>query len=241
MAAVNDERTPMTLKRLATRRTLVIGAVALAVVVGCGAAIAATKAVVDPEAEREAFQAAVAEKLGVTTAELENAYQEAALEQLDAAVEAGRLTKEQADAIRDRIESGDVFGPHLFFGDHPHGGPGLHGPPLDGAADYLGLTETELHEQLRAGKSLAEIAKAEGKSVDGLKDALLADAKERLDQVVEDGRLTAAQRDEMLERLESKIDDLVNGTPPADRGHPFGQRFGGPPMGHMDAAFPPDA
>jgi len=27
----------------------------------------------------------------------------------------------------------------------------------------------------------------------------------------------------------------------ADGGRPFGHRFGGPPMGHMDAALPPDA
>jgi hypothetical protein len=228
----------MILKRLATRRTLAIGAVALAVVVGCGAAIAATKAVVDPEAEREAFQAAVAEKLGVTEAELENAYKEATVERLDAAVAAGRITEEQAEAMRERIESGDVFGPHIFGFGHHLRGPGHH---LEGAAAYLGLTESELHEQLRAGKSLAEIAEAEGKSLAGLKDAMLADAKEKLDQAVEDGKLTAAQRDAMLDRLESSIDDLVNGTPPADRGHPFGHRFGGPPMGDMDAAFPPDA
>ena len=228
----------MTLRRFATKRTLAVGAAILAVVVGCGAAIAATKAVVDPGADREAFQAAVAEKLGVTTAELETAYEEVALEQLDAAVEAGRITEEQADAIRERIESGDGLGP-LGFG--PFGGIHVHGPGhhLEGAADYLGLTEAELHEQLRAGKSLAEIAAAEGKSVDGLKASMVASAKEELDQAVEDGRLQAAQRDEMLERLGSKIDDIVNGTP--NRGFRFGHRFGGPPMDPMGTAFPPDA
>jgi hypothetical protein len=234
----------MTLRRFTTKRTLAAGAVILAVVVGCGAAIAATRAVVDPEAEREAFQAAVADKLGVTTTELENAYEEAALQQLEAAVEAGRITEERADAIRERIESGDFLGPPGFglfggFGFHLRG-PGHH---LEGAADYLGLTEAELHDQLRAGQSLAEIAEAEGKSVDGLKAALLASAKERLDQAVEAGKLTAAQRDELLERLESSIDDFVNGTPPAMRSFRFGHRFGGPPMGPMDGAFrfPPDA
>ena len=104
----------MNLKRLATKRTLVVGAVALAVTLGAGAAVAATSDVFDPEAEQEAFQAAVAEKLGVTTDELQDAYKEAALEQLDAAVAAGRLTEEQADAIRERIESGDFLGPHGF-------------------------------------------------------------------------------------------------------------------------------
>ena len=79
-----------------------------------------------PKAEQEAFQAAVAEKLGVTTEELQDAYKAASLEQLDAAVEAGRLTEEQADAIRERIESGDFLGPHGFgfFGGHRLRGAG---------------------------------------------------------------------------------------------------------------------
>jgi hypothetical protein len=46
----------------------------------------------------------------------------------------------------------------------------------------------------------------------------------------------------MLERLQSKIDALVNGEPFLERHRPgFGQRFGG----HMDGSFvplaPPDA
>jgi hypothetical protein len=228
MGDVNDERSLMNL-----RRTLVVGAVAVVVVLGAGAAVAATSDVFDPKAEQEAFQAAVAEKLGVTTAELENAYKEASLEQLDAAVEAGRLTEEQADAIRERIEAGGFIGPHFGFGF------GLHvegGPALDGAADYLGLTEAELHERLRNGRTLAEIAKAEGKSVDGLEQALVAAAKEKLDQAVENGRITVAQRDEMLERLEVKIDALVNGKPFLEKHGPgFHHRFGGP----MDGAFVP--
>jgi hypothetical protein len=242
MGSVNDERSQMNEKRPAAKRAFVVGAIALAVTLGAGAAVAATSDVFDPKEEQEAFQAAVAEKLGVTTEELENAYKEASLERLDAAVAAGRLTEEQADEIRERIESGDSLGPLGFgFGFGPH----VHiegGPALEGAADYLGLTEAELHERLRDGQTLAEIAKAEGKSVDGLEQALVAAGKDRLDQAVEDGRITAAQRDELLERLESKIDALVNGEPFLEKHGPgFGQRFGGP----MDGAFvplaPPDA
>jgi hypothetical protein len=228
------------LRRLAARRTLILCAVVAAVVVGAGAAVAAGKDVFDPEQEREAFQAAVAEKLGVTTTELQNAYKAAALEQLDAAVAAGRLTEEQADAIRERIESGDFLGPHGFgFGlrQHMEGGPGL-----EGAADFLGLTETELHQRLRNGETLAEIAKAEGKSVSSLEQTLVAAAKDRLDQAVEDGRITAAQRDELLERLESKIEALVNGDALLERGPGFRPGFGHRFGGQMDSSFvQPDA
>ena len=228
MGGVNDERSPMNVRRLATKRSLVVGAVALAVTLGAGAAIAATSDVFDPEAEQEAFQAAVAEKLGVTTDQLEDAYKAAALEQLDAAVAADRLTEAQANAIRERIESGDFLGPHGFgfFGGHGMRVPGHH---LEGAADYVGLTEEELHERLRNGRSLADIATAEGRSVEGLKLALLASAEKRLDQAVEDGHITPSQRDELLERLEAKIDDFVSAEGLPGRPPRFGHRFG--PMG----------
>ncbi len=45
---------------------------------------------------------------------------------------------------------------------------------MDASAQYLGLSADDLRAQLQAGKSLADIAKAEGKSVDGLKEALQA-------------------------------------------------------------------
>jgi hypothetical protein len=247
MGSVNDERSPMSTKRFATRRTLVAGAVVLAVCVGAGAAIAATKDVFDPKDEHEAFQAAVAEKLGVTTQELQDAYKEASLERLDAAVAAGRITEEEADAIRKGIESGDFLGPSGFgFGPgfgldvHVEGGPGA-GMRLESAADYLGLTEAQLHERLRDGQTLAEIAKAEGKSVEGLKQALLGPAKDKLDSAVQKGEITSAQRAEILEKLESAIDDLVNGTWPPGPGPGFHHRFGGPMDGSLFRLAPPGA
>ena len=44
---------------------------------------------------------------------------------------------------------------------------------LDAGAQYLGLTEDQLRDQLQGGKSLVEIAQARGKSADGLKSALM--------------------------------------------------------------------
>lgn len=234
----------MNLRRLGTRRTLVAGIAMLAVVAGAGAAIAASTDTFDPEAERDAFQAAVAKKLGVTTQQLEDAYKAAALERLDAAVKAGRITEEQAKEMRARIESGEFPGPMGGM----HGGPGMGGPMmgvpgmrgghLDAAATYLGLTTVQLQEKLAAGTSLADVAKAEGKSVDGLKAALLADAKKKLDQAVADGTITAAQRDTMLEHMTSRVDDIVDRTgPPMDRmgrGHSPGMHSG---PGGMNGGF----
>ena len=45
---------------------------------------------------------------------------------------------------------------------------------MDASAEYLGMSADDLRSQIQAGKSLADIAKAEGKSVEGLKQALQA-------------------------------------------------------------------
>ena len=74
------------------------------------------------------------------------------------------------------------------------------------------LTEAELRTQLMAGKSLADVAKAKGKTVAGLEAALTADAKKKLDAAVKAGRLTQAQADEALKRMTEHLDDVVNGN-----------------------------
>src|SRR4051794_30052064 len=74
-------------------------------------------------------------------------------------------------------------------------GPGPRGPggPPDATAigTYLGLAQAGLRPELGAGKSLAGIAKAQGKTVSGLEDVIYAAAKKRLDQAVADGKLTS--------------------------------------------------
>ena len=213
-----------------TRRTLAIGVAVAAVAVGAGAAVAKTSGAFDPKAERDAFDASVAKRLGVTPAKLQDAVKAATLERIDAAEAAGRLTKEQADELRQHVESGDLAGPGFGLGPGPFGHhglfPGLDGPPggkLDAAAGYLGLSTDELLTKLENGQSLADVAKAQGKSVDGLKQAMLAEVKTRLDRAVEDGKLTDAQRDEILGDIEARLDDLVDAKG-FEREHQF--RFG---------------
>ncbi len=58
-------------------------------------------------------------------------------------------------------------GPRPFFGFGPMG-------LLQTAATYLGVSQATLVKDLRSGKTLAAIAKANGKSVSGLETALIA-------------------------------------------------------------------
>jgi hypothetical protein len=70
----------------------------------------------------------------------------------------------------------------------PPGGPGFrHGPggvDLSAAASYLGLSVSDLVTQLQSGKTLAQIANANGKSPDGLIQALVAADTTRITAIV---------------------------------------------------------
>jgi hypothetical protein len=209
------------------RRRLVGGVAGLAVLAGAGGAYAVSQA--SGGDERDAFKNDVAKRLNVTPDELDKALEGAANDRLDAAVAAGRLTKAQADEIKQRMK--EHGGPPLFFGGPPPGGPhgGPHGGGMDAAAKYLDLTPEQLHTQLESGKSLAQVAKAKGKSVEGLKSAIGAAIRDDLDKAVADKRLTEKQKQQILAGLDKRIADLVD-RKPGDRPGPRGRRFrGGPP------------
>jgi hypothetical protein len=204
--------------RKPTRKTTLVAATAAALIAGgTGAAVAAQGASSSPSG----FFDSLAKHLGISTEKLKDATKAAAIDQVDAALKAGTITEEQAKALKDRINSGDLpllVGPRLGFGPHADG-PGFHhgfgfgfGGQLSSAADYLGLTVAELREKLAAGQSLADVAKAQGKSVDGLKQAIRDAAKKRLDQAVSDGLLTAAQEKDILDRLDEHLDEIVTNT-----------------------------
>ncbi len=208
------------------RRKVVAGAAAVAAVVGSGAAVAATQ--LSPKAENDAVLADAAAQLGVEPDELEGAIEQALENRLDEAVAAGRLTQEQADALKERIESGEF----PLFGGGPGGPGGMHGGgPIgfDAAATYLGLSDEELRTEMSDGTTLADLAEEQGKSVDGLIAALVDSAKADLADAVEAGRLTEAQQAEILDGLEEHITTLVNEG--FRGGHGPGGPGGPPPLG----------
>jgi hypothetical protein len=206
------------------RTKLAAGAGAALAAVGAGAAVGATQK--SPSEESAAIVEDAAKQLGVTPEKLSDALKQAFENRIDQAVEDGRLSEEAAERLKEGLEAGEL----PLVGAPVLKGPGQHGHRLfrfglRSAATYLGVTEAELRDALRDGKSLAEIAKDEGKSVDGLVDALVAEQTARLDEAVADGRLTKAQRNEIVEGMHERIERMVQAEPMgALRG--FGHRFG---------------
>jgi uncharacterized protein YidB (DUF937 family) len=221
------------------KRKIVAGAAAALAVGGAGGAIAATQFSSSPSEESQAVITDAAKKLGVQPSELSSALKKALEDRVDAAVAAGRITKADGDRLKQMIESNNFplfAGPGLGFGMEHH----MHMHGLDAAASYLGLTEAQLEQKLESGKTLAQVAKDQGKSVDGLVAVLKGDLKSKLDDAVSAGRLTKAQEAQILKDADERISAFVNGKllrkPPPLQGF-FGERHGFDD-GRPHAAFP---
>lgn len=177
----------------------------------------------------EAWQKAFADELGVSVDDLLPAAKAASIAAIDAAVAAGDLTAERATALKEKVNAAEgngcrFFG-HPFFGGG-QGGPKAHfgGPLLSVAAEALGMEPGELMQALRSGDSLQDVASAQGKDYDTVKQAIHDAAKTKLDAAVADG-LDQARADEALSKLDEA---LASGDFPAwgpGRGH----------FGHDDA------
>jgi hypothetical protein len=180
---------------------------------------------------RGKFQERVAELLGVTVEEYDEAVQQAHEQIVDEALQEGWLTEEQAERMRERAEQG--FGPGAFG---PRGmGKGFMGPRggfmergghslLTVAAEQLGMEVTDLVAELQEGNSIAGLA---GDKLDSIEQAYLDQLKENLTQAVTDEKITQNQADWMLEQAGEKLPDLLNNT--WENCHPGGFPGGGRP------------
>ncbi|HEX4365152.1 MAG TPA: hypothetical protein VHZ75_11430 [Solirubrobacteraceae bacterium] len=210
-------------------------------------ALGITQAELMKELRAHKTMAAIATAHGKTLADVQKAVGAAQAARLAAAVKAGKLTQKQADAITAaRKKAGaNGFGMGAFMGGRggmgPGGGHGMKrgpgfgfGPGGPDLAKELGLSPADLMKQLKSGKSIADIAKAQGKSLDAVKAALKADAKTRSDAAVKAGKLTQAQADKILAGEGAAIDHL-GAAPPmgtwSQAGKGGKRPMGPPPMG----------
>lgn len=133
---------------------------------------------------------------------------------------------------------GAMMGPRWGYGSMMGSGWGMHGYSLiDAAAEVLGIERADLIAELQAGKSLAELAEERGVEPQAIVDAFLADHEERLQELVDAGRLTQEQADLMLDHMAEEIAERLNepvlrgpgpheDCPMFGTGQPTGQSFG---------------
>jgi len=123
---------------------------------------------------------------------------------LQTLVDDGTLTSSQLDAVVTALEAARPMGgghEGRGHGGQNHGGPGMGGQRggmrqemLTTAADAIGITADDLKTAIEGGQTIAQIAEANGKSVQSVIDALVAQATTDLTQ---------------------RITDMVNGVKPA--------------------------
>lgn len=157
--------------------------------------------------------------LNIQRTALDSAITSAGNSTADDAVKAGTLTQAQADALKARIQAGDLG---ALGGHGGRGGPGgksrdgdVRQAMVDAAAKALGLTTTELTTQLRSGQTIAQLAQSKGTTEQAVVDAALAAAKTQLDQKVAAGTLTQAHADARYAELQQKGAQLFT---PHERG-----------------------
>jgi len=90
---------------------------------------------------------------------------------------------------------------------------GANGESLvDITAKVTSLKVEDVVKELQAGKTFADVAKANGKTAADLVNTFLADRKAVLDKAVADGRLTQAAADTMLATIKTNVEQHVSST-----------------------------
>jgi polyhydroxyalkanoate synthesis regulator phasin len=129
----------------------------------------------------------------------------------------GKITQAQADKAK-----GEAPAHIAKFVDHtwPQPKPRAAKTPnvqafigdfMNATRNYLGITQQDLMAQLRAGKSLGDIATAtNGKSRDGLIAALTTAANDKIDQAVKAQKLTADQATALSAKVKDAVTQLVD-------------------------------
>jgi len=151
--------------------------------------------------------AQVANARGKSVGGLEAAMVAAVRVKLDAAVSAGRLTSTREQQVLARVQKVVNRLVTAKLAARPRAKARL----LRVAAAYIGVKPKALLGELK-GKSLAQVAAAHGKTTAGLKTALLAPFKARLDKAVAAGRVSSGDAQARLARISARLDALISKT-----------------------------
>jgi lipoate-protein ligase A len=104
--------------------------------------------------------------------------------------------------------------------------------PLVTVAKALNMTEAELKAELVAGKSVADVAKAQSVDIDTVIAALTTEFKAHLAEEVTSGKHTQAEADAKLAEFSTRVTTMVNTAGlPQGKGGPGGHEGKGSPRG----------
>ena len=143
--------------------------------------------------------------LGSDQSKVDAAFQQALSQTLADEVKAGKLTQQQADAIKARLADKRP----CSFVTLPKTGKATTAmytqQVLAAAASALDVTPTQLRTDLKNGMSLSQIAAAHNPPLteEQFRAKLIASLKAMLDELVARGSLTSQQEQQILQRLQT--------------------------------------
>ncbi|MEA2636229.1 MAG: hypothetical protein QOH92_2996 [Chloroflexota bacterium] len=192
-------------------RWIVLPAAGLAaVIIGVAAVEAAPSPSPSASASKNYAQVFVDKLAGIlhlTPAATRDALKQAQLQTVDQMVKDGKITQQQADAMKARINAGQGLG--FGFGAGRRGGfkadmtlmQNLRTAELNAAASALHMSTADLQSALKSGKSLTDLETQQKVSDSAVKAAMKNAAKGVLDNAVKAGTITQAQADSILSHV----------------------------------------
>lgn len=192
----------------------------------------------DLQAQCQTFVNNLATNLGVTNDALGTAVKKTLVQQIDAAQTAGKLTAEQAQAAKDRVNNAnnaDLCASIGAGGKGMAGGAGqggmafgmLQGDLLNAAATYFGITPDALKQELQDKGTLQAVAAAHGKDNDAGKAGLLAALEQSLRTSLTGQGMTADRVEQAVSILTQSFDRLYT-APLGQFGQGMPGHHGGP-------------
>jgi ribosomal protein S13 len=163
----------------------------------------------------KAFLDKVARNLGVDEAKVEAAIKQAELLTVDERQQAGKLTPEQAQKLKDRINTSPGILPGALGERARDRIAKGYRFEVGEAARVIGVSEDQLRTELKSGKSLAEVAAAHNVSRDQLVEKLSDATNQRIDQAVRDNKLTADQAKKLEAHTRDRVSKAVDAKPRA--------------------------
>lgn len=206
---------------MSTRFKVAAGVVvAMVLVVGLFAGLAfaddpTPTATPTPQTLAQTFLSKLAAKLGISQDTLQQGIVSTEKEMVDEAQQAGRITQQQADNLKQRIDESQGISDFGLGGRMRAQGWSrgfMKGFKL-GAVDiagFLGITPQQLEAEFESGKSLAQVAEVHGKTRDQLKTYIHDQVKAKLDQAVSSKQITQQQAGSYLANLDQKLDSMID-------------------------------
>ncbi len=90
-------------------------------------------------------------------------------------------------------------------------GNGFRQEGVNELADFLGISQSQLIEERKSGKTILEIAEAHGKTEEQLKNFLINETDSKLQGLLKEGKITQEQYQNMKTRVLERINEMING------------------------------